>query len=771
MHNLIEKYIKNQLIENKINIKYDDIFLSNWRSKIFENSKEKEIINSISSFFYFINNKEAIDFLEKVCLNLNLNLEEIKKNNDIYMKDDDDFFLSIFILKAFSYYSPIYRNEFGDYKNSDKILDICVELYKKYCIYNNIRTDNIKKIRIFFFKTIVSLIENNVIKEKNIIQFENKNKFSCKYWKIDIITNINSIDENLIFSYHPYYVKYEKNNSYLIGVFFWNVYEIYNKNFYSNIVFKVIDQNYIDLLIKQELYIDKENIGWIRLLIEEEIGIEIKNKTVANISKELIDLINDKNWDIDTKEKIKHTQKKYSKKIEYNNLLIFLNYYFEDDEKIYFPFFFDFRGRKYYSSIIGPTFCKISRFIFHYGIYKDEDFSKKILIQRILFFENIIISFCKHYNYVYKLEYLESIFWVLIGIGKTVIDKSKIFIKDVDIIDNAIRVLNKGINEIKLKQIDKIEIISYIKILENLGEKKMKKKIIIKDGTASVYQMSMLILSPKNEESLKYVNLYNIDNNWVDTYSLISNKFIDFYLKKKKSINLYNSLKEDLDSKEILKELLKRSNTKKSLMTIPYSIGIDNCYNKFLENLKESYSELEFKNINKDNLKIMFIFFYKYAKIEIEKRLFYKKTSKAYANDIIKKFKKTRNILLKTETGETDLKYYKIIKKPIDVIYSINVIDKKIKKRITKQFKIPSDSIDISQTRVSLGANLRHFYEADILRKTELALGYSVISIHDGELIDFNSCSRLIIIKNDIFQKEINKNNLNFKIWSMFILI
>ena len=160
MHNLIEKYIKNQLIENKINIKYDDIFLSNWRSKIFENSKEKEIINSISSFFYFINNKEAIDFLEKVCLNLNLNLEEIKKNNDIYMKDDDDFFLSIFILKAFSYYSPIYRNEFGDYKNSDKILDICVELYKKYCIYNNIRTDNIKKIRIFFFKTIVSLIEN-----------------------------------------------------------------------------------------------------------------------------------------------------------------------------------------------------------------------------------------------------------------------------------------------------------------------------------------------------------------------------------------------------------------------------------------------------------------------------------------------------------------------------------------------------------------------------------------------------------------------------------
>ena len=81
----------------------------------------------------------------------------------------------------------------------------------------------------------------------------------------------------------------------------------------------------------------------------------------------------------------------------------------------------------------------------------------------------------------------------------------------------------------------------------------------------------------------------------------------------------------------------------------------------------------------------------------------------------------------------------------------MKINDKIIKERITKLITIPSKSIDYKQTNIALGANLRHFYEADILRITEIYLGYSINSIHDAELIDLMSCSKLILIKNRIF--------------------
>jgi hypothetical protein len=67
-------------------------------------------------------------------------------------------------------------------------------------------------------------------------------------------------------------------------------------------------------------------------------------------------------------------QKEMSKQFLYNNLRILKNLCFRPDFKIYFPFFFDFRGRFYYNSSIAPTNLKFSRYVYNYGVYKKEDF-------------------------------------------------------------------------------------------------------------------------------------------------------------------------------------------------------------------------------------------------------------------------------------------------------------------------------------------------------------------------------------------------------------
>lgn len=183
-------------------------------------------------------------------------------------------------------------------------------------------------------------------------------------------------------------------------------------------------------------------------------------------------------------------------------------------------------------------------------------------------------------------------------------------------------------------------------------------------------------------------------------------------------------------------------------MTIPYSIGGENAYAYFKDALKNNnVSTHDIKNLKKK-----FIKFYNFVKNDFEKEYLYNSSTKEYTDRIMTDFLNLRTILIKSETGETDLSYKKMEKKAIDLIFEMKLNEEIIKERITKLIKVPSQAVDIQQTSISLGANLRHFYEADLLRATEVNLGYSINTIHDAELIDFNSCSRLILIKNRIFR-------------------
>lgn len=728
----IKKYISEIFKKNNIKIGVEEIFDYNWRFSNF-NSEQKEIINSCTEFFYFIKHNENFEVIDKMFNNIDTNVENIK----IEFIEKKSFLISIIIFKSFLNYSPVYISNFGEYKNSDKLLDYCVETYISYCVFNDLDYVSKKKIRSVFYICFYLLIKAGIIKEKKI----KVNKFLNKFWKIEINNKKICEYQNFRISYVSFKIKKKKDDTYLVGSLFWNVYDIYSKNFYSDTKFNITKEEYLDLLIKRYLYIDVEHFKWIKKIYNEEIN------DLDDINKELINTLDEKNWNIETKNNIIINQKKYSKKIENIVLHNFLNTNFNEKDKIYFPFYFDFRGRKYYNSIIGPTQNKILRFVYHYGWYNQEDFSNIIKIDRIYYFQEKIKFFCDKNKLEYNDIFLENYFWLLIGIGKFKIVKSKIEIKDEEIINCGIEIIeNKEIES--FENIEKIEITHYWKIMETLTTtniNNIKKRIISKDGTASVYQISTILLKPKDQNSLKWINLYN-KNSWIDTYSFIIKKFKEDSKINNEEINIFD-----------------RKSTKKILMTIPYSIGKSSSYNYFIEELKNLKIEhKQYKNLKKIHNK-----FYDYVKNNFEMNYLYSISTKEHINKIMDEYLKIRNIPIYTETGRTDLSYKKMERKTIDLIFEMKINENIIKERIVKLIMIPSNSIDYSQTSVSLGANLRHFYEADLLRITEIYLNYSINSIHDAELIDFNSCSKLILIKNRIFKELLPE----YDVYSIFIII
>jgi hypothetical protein len=145
----------------------------------------------------------------------------------------------------------------------------------------------------------------------------------------------------------------------------------------------------------------------------------------------------------------------------------------------------------------------------------------------------------------------------------------------------------------------------------------------------------------------------------------------------------------------------------------------------------------------------------------------YNKTSTALINQISEEFEELRKYVLESETGIADISYYKMKKSSIDKKYKLNGENK----RITKLILTPTNALDKETFDIAAGANMAHFLDGDEIRSIETELGYSVITIHDSYLIDFNNCSKLIITKINHYQKEIDKITSGYKINNMFILL
>lgn len=697
-----------------------------------DNNADKEKILIYKQYYNFIQNKSCIDFIES-----SINLLKLYIQN---LKNDDLKTLVIIVLKSFLEKKNFYTDNEENYINSDEIFNYITEQYNFYLITNKkyLPKKNIQTLCLF---ALDLLANHNMINTKKIIINEQNIK-TIKYYNIPNIKHKKNIDEYLLFAYDAFNLIEFDEEYYITTYHYSKTFELYKKNFNSNKGFKLKNINYIMNKINIKLYVDNEY----QTKMNEVLNINEKKiyEQISENNSKINEYFKNTNWTLKTKNDISELQSKNSSYI--NNLIYkhFSQYQFQDNN-IYFPIFIDFRGRKYYHSRIGPTSSKILRLAFYYGYYNQNDFDEKNNKYSITHYE-IIEKFCNEYNIPKKKKYYETYFWLLIGIGKFYINKNKYPIK----VETFLKAGIDNYNNTQINEVEQIlEIFQYKNIIKQIENDKIKKKCIIKDATSSINQILMKKLGPLDQDSLNYVNL-GTENEWYDTYLVCR----DLYIK--------NNNNKTIDIKYI-NENLPRNLIKNPVMIIPYGAGKKLCW----ENYKNNIHEKNFKiNINNELKKFMFNF-YNFIKNDMQELYLFKKSSTNLVNKISEDFESLRKYVIESETGEADISYYKMKKASIDKKYSINGV----KKRVTKLILTPSTALDKKTFDIAAGANTVHFLDADEIRIIEEKLGYSIITIHDSYLIDFNNCTKLIDIKIDHYQKQIDKHSPGYIIKNIFILL
>lgn len=712
--------IKIELINENIKRKYIEINNEELREKIF-------IYNS---YYDFINNEECLLFIEK-----SFNIFE---TNELGSNKESRLTLSIIILKSFidKKFLPHLNDR---YIQSDDIFNEVTDQFQKYLFTCNIFIPE-KNIQTLVIHAIDLLVNCGLIKQKIIKLYSSEYK-TYKHFSLSTGNYYNK--HNFIFSFVAFKWLEIGDKFYIYTFHYSKIYEINKKNFNSNKYFKIKDKNYIINKINKELYIDKEYVNDLK----NELCLDKKNLD-NELTEYLIKLdecyVTD-NWNVDTKKNISELQKKISKIQEKLVLYHFMDFDF-GDLAIRFPLFLDFRGRKYYFSSIGPTESKILRLCYYYGYYNLEEFN--IFENTYSYkYQSEIKKFCAENGYIDDEKYYEHYFWCLVSIGKFFVDKTTFPISLDSFIKCAIDNYKVDIKTLEKK----MEIKHYKRIMGSFGLEKIKKRVIIKDATASIYQIFMKKLGPINQLSLNFVNLGE-HNEWYDTYLVNRNLFL-------------NSIKdeESIDS-ELISVFLSRDLIKNMVMIIPYSAGFNLCWNNYLKIIEE-------KNLNiiiDKNFKKIFKKFYYFLKHNVQSKHFYNKSTDTIIQKAIEEFQESRKFILESPTGDADISYFKMKKSSIDKKYRINGINK----RITRLVMTPTTALDLESFNRSSGANIAHFYDAEEIRSIENSLGYHIITIHDSFLIDFKNCNRLISSKIQHYQKSIDKiSGAQYKIRNIFILL
>lgn len=311
--------------------------------------------------------------------------------------------------------------------------------------------------------------------------------------------------------------------------------------------------------------------------------------------------------------------------------------------------------------------------------------------------------------------------------------------------------LKKGINDVNnrlfYKYEDQICFDYLISILEemrgNLFNNCIKKRLISKDATASVFQHSGKVLGFINENASKICNL-NDEEFWYDTYQFIIDHFFENYEKCLKESNIG----------DYYLNIFNRENLKKTIMTEKYSASYRTCEIRFLEEINfKSYDSKEIETIIK---------YYK---------LFYNFISKN--NNIFKNEplsiniffdKNSKNIALKDGTS-LELTY-----KKKDKIIKDFLCNKKRYTLTIKNINLSKD--DNIKFKNSVKANYIQSMDAFVVRYVLKHM--ETISIHDCFMVDYLNTSYLIAIVNEAMNQDfhdININKDNNIFFSIFVLL
>lgn len=293
----------------------------------------------------------------------------------------------------------------------------------------------------------------------------------------------------------------------------------------------------------------------------------------------------------------------------------------------------------------------------------------------------------------------------------------------------------------EMDNMDAAETIYYITLITDLRNSRLKKRYLIKDTTASVYQHLGKILLFKNEKALEITNIKNT-NEWHDTYE-----------------PLISELKNDLDPET--KDFFCRKNLKSIFITTKYNVGRGSALEYYLNETsfiedKGLFKKI-IKNFNKiyDNLK----------KGKVEQEILYKMSLEEFN-------KKVLNYKI-IELGDISisLSYFKLIKKEITVFVNKN--------RYTMVNYELSDTLDTPQMQIAALPHIVHGLDALYARRIINLLkefDVEIFTIHDAFAVPFNQIDLLIISAWDSIRIDekfnfIEKTNPTTKVDSITIII
>lgn len=703
--------LNNEIIENNKKIKINEILCKkNLMNKIKGKVCNTFIIDSTSKNFI-----EAKKFILNEFYDYVLNFLNIEKNEVMYKKEIINLIYSFF------------KNEFKNayLKTKFKSIEELIEWKDKFKEYG------------------IFLNENETIKNKKML---NEN---LKENKLKINEKINPARISFI--------------TYLY---------IYSKKEIDNLLKK--EKNSLIKTINNFSYYDLELVNWDKIELNENSNIGIYNLLINSSlkfdlkTKQDIKIIQIRNEIRNLNFENKKNQSKISKWLHIYNIFILYAYCrrkelvrkidSHNNIKIFFLFFFDFRGRFYYDSLISPTTNKFCRFIYNYGILYDTNKEKKINEISLVIdqYKDIIKNISDELNIRNSQFNKECIFWTLISLGKLKLDKKKNKTSLNEFLEIGFKLIKKQ-TEFK-DLIDLAEYNYYIKILSSLKGDSIIRRPLLKDATASFFQNLIRILGAKNEEAEKIANLKS-NTYWYDWYSHIINEWV----KNEIINNTYNEEKFLMFNRKTLK---------KSIMTLPYSATFKSCFDYFRESIFEEF-QIEI-NINDDFFEI-FKRFYIYLNNYMKKQGPYKNSTEEITNHFKKILLKGDEIVIISRNNDkSNLTYFKTTTKHFDFILKWE--DKKI--RSIKNYMQLTNTTDVRKTTTALKANLVHFVDALLVRDINFEIfekeKKNYMSIHDSFMVDFTNVSEFIIIANKCvnktpFLEEIWDNEKNF--FSIFLFL
>lgn len=381
---------------------------------------------------------------------------------------------------------------------------------------------------------------------------------------------------------------------------------------------------------------------------------------------------------------------------------------------IYFPIFFDFRGRFYRKSLIAPEVGWPFRFMYYFG--EETKPASEKLFEKEKYFE--IINFIQRKNRIeYKDDEICAILWTLIAIGKQFVNKKQICSESYFVETGF--VVYKEIKEGGNSNLNELEIYYYILLINSIGKTNFKNRYIFKDVSASIFQNALLVLGYKNEETLKYLNVDG--ENWTDPYFL----FVE-------------EISKNIDKK--YRKYLTRSTLKKPIMTRYYGASLLTSFCYFIKKIEDLFPEDFINKGLRDDIFKMFKQVYSELN-ELEKKLYYEysmRDLKMMLND----WKITN---LNSYAINVDLNNYKRSFSRLDIV--VEKVRRTISLSVQKE-----EVIDEIKNKNSIIPNVFHFVDAAYARELIKESRFTVLSIHDAFAISPFNASDFIINANRIFK-------------------